>query len=308
MGFWIRGNKEVRLFKEDIDVINGKLKLIYDSTPIEFSRKSRSIMEFDRWKAVEFRTFLLYYGPWLMKPFLQKRYYLHFLSLHCAIRILVCDSLIHKYIDYAHELLIYFVREFGDLYGREFINHNVHNLIHLTSDVKKFGSLDEFSCFPFENYMHKIKLMVKTSKNPLSQFIKRVNEFDTYASHKVQQKMYLKGNGFSLVNNKLVEYFSAITYKGFKIETKEPNCYFLLKNNKAIKVINIFQNDNKFHILCKYFKLTPYFENPMNSTIFWCGFAKELDQEYIIPIDEISRKAFKIDKCFLSILHKDHDF
>lgn len=213
--------------------------------------------------------------------------------------------MIEKYIDYANELLIYFAREFGNLYGREFINHNVHNLIHLTLNVKKFGSLDTFSCFSFENYMHKIKMMLKTSNKPLSQFIKRVNEFDKYACHTIKETIYLKQDGLRLINNKLAEHFSAIHYKGFRIESKEPNCNFLLKNNKPIKVIDIFRIDNKFYIKYKYFEIIPYFDNPMDSTIFWCGFVKEIDEENITSADNISRKAFKIKNCFLSLLHTD---
>lgn len=229
IGFWIKGNQQVCLFKEDIDMINEKLKLIYESTPYEFSRKQRRITEYKRWKAVELRTFLLYYGPWLIKSFLKEQYFVHFLSLHCAIRILICDELIEKYIDYAHAFLIYFAREFGNLYGNEYVNHNVHNLIHLTLDVKKFGSLDKFSCFPFENYMHKIKMMLKTSNKPLSQFIKRVKECDKYTSHKIHEKLSLKENGFVLINNKHVKCFSSMYYKNYKMDTKEPNCNFLLK-------------------------------------------------------------------------------
>lgn len=304
IGFWIKGNQQVRLFKEDIHMINEKLKIIYKSTPYEFSRKPRQITEYERWKAVELRTFLLYYGPWLIKPFLKEQYFLHFLSLHCAIRILICDDLIEKYIDYAHELLIYFASKFGNLYGNEYVNHNVHNLIHLTLDVKKFGSLDKFSCFPFENYMHKIKMMLKTSNKPLSQFIKRVKECDKYTSYKIHDKLYLKENGFDFINNKHVKCFSSIYYKNFKIETKEPNCNFLLKNNEAIKVINIFQMDNEFCIKYIKLKLIPYFENPMDSTIFWCGLVHTTNKENIVSIEDISRKAYKIEDCFLSILHK----
>lgn len=43
LGFWLKGNKEVRLFKEDIDAINKRIKLIYKSIPREFSRKPRLI-------------------------------------------------------------------------------------------------------------------------------------------------------------------------------------------------------------------------------------------------------------------------
>lgn len=305
LGFWLKRNKEVRLFKEDIDAINKRIKLIYKSTPREFSRKPRLITEYDTWKAVELRTFLLYYGPWLMKPFLRNQYFLHFLSLHCAIRILVCQDLLEKYIDYANELLMYFVNEFGNLYGNEFVNHNVHNLIHLTLDVKTFGSLDKFSCFPFENYMHTIKMMIKTSNKPLSQFIKRVNEFDKYSSFNKEKENFIKGDGLRLINNKSAEGFSAIYYKNFRVEVKEPNCNFILQNNQPIKIIDILRIDNIFYIKYKNYKITPYFDNPMESTIFWCGSVEMTDKEHITSADNILRKAFKINDCFVSILHTD---
>jgi len=43
----------------------------------------------------------------------------------------------------------------------------------------------------------------------------------------------------------------------------------------------------------------------MDSTIFWCGLAHVTDEENIISIEEISRKAYKIEDGFLSILHKN---
>lgn len=43
----------------------------------------------------------------------------------------------------------------------------------------------------------------------------------------------------------------------------------------------------------------------MDSTVFWCDLAQIIDEESIISADEILRKAFKINDCFLSILYKD---
>lgn len=305
IGFWVKGNQEVRLLKEDINVINNKLMLIYKSTPHEFARKPRLITEYERWKAVEFRNFLLYYGPWLMKPFLKNEYFLHFLSLHCAIRIMACQDLITEYIGYANELLIYFVKEYGDLYGPEFVNHNVHNLLHLVLDVKIFGPLDKFSCFPFENYMHKIKMMLKTSNKPLTQFIKRIHEFEKYSSSNIEEKTFLKENGPRLINDEWVDGFSAISLKSYRIETKEPNCNFILKNNEPVKIIDIFRINQIFYIKYKKYKIISYFDDPMPSIIFWCGLVEITDEEHIISTNNILRKAFKIENCFLTILHSD---
>ena len=42
----------------------------------------------------------------------------------------------------------------------------------------------------------------------------------------------------------------------------------------------------------------------MDSTIFWCGIAQATNEENIVSIEDISRKAYKIGDCILSILHK----
>lgn len=43
------------------------------------------------------------------------------------------------------------------IYGPDFISHNIHNFLHLSDCVKLYGSLDNFSAFPFENYMQQLK-------------------------------------------------------------------------------------------------------------------------------------------------------
>lgn len=55
------------------------------------------------------------------------------------------------------------------LYGEHFISYNVHSLIHLPKFVKTHGSLDNFSCFRYENYLQKIKNCLKSTKYPLQE-------------------------------------------------------------------------------------------------------------------------------------------
>lgn len=78
-----------------------------------------------------------------------------------------------------------------------------------------------------------------------------------------EQIIYLKQDGFRIINNKMAEYFLTIYHKDFRLETKEPNCNFFLKNNKPIKIIDIFRIAGKFYIKYKYFEITSYFDNPM---------------------------------------------
>ena len=125
--------------------------------PTEFARKPRSLKELDRWKATEFRQFLLYTGPIILYRILDPAIYNNFLLLFSAISILVCPRLSSNYAEYAKTLLKTFVNHYADIYGKDLVVYNVHGLIHLPDDVKMHGPLDTFSSFPFENYLQKLK-------------------------------------------------------------------------------------------------------------------------------------------------------
>ena len=62
------------------------------------------------------------------------------------------------------------------IYGNEQLVYNVHSLIHLTDDARKFGSLNNISCFPFENYLGRLKRVVRRPQSPISQIIRRYRE------------------------------------------------------------------------------------------------------------------------------------
>lgn len=96
--------------------------------------------------------------------------YVHFLSLHAAIRILCGKSYRIVLNSYAQLLLENFVKPFSNLYGEENLSYNVHNI---ASDVQIFEILDNVSSFPFENFLQKIKSKMKTSQKPLQQITNR---------------------------------------------------------------------------------------------------------------------------------------
>ena len=144
--------------------------------PREFARKPRSLAEMDRWKATEFRQFLLYTGPVVLLNKVSEVVYKNFLLLFVAIHILVNPELCHLYSAYAHELLILFVQHFETIYGRNMLVYNVHGLVHLAEDASRFGCFDNISAFPFENFLGKLKRMVCKPSFPLEQVIRRLYE------------------------------------------------------------------------------------------------------------------------------------
>jgi len=67
--------------------------------------------------ASEFRSFLLYWGPIVLKDTIPKNYYQHFLLLSVAIRILLSPSITSSMLDLASKCLDKFLNLMLPLYG-----------------------------------------------------------------------------------------------------------------------------------------------------------------------------------------------
>ncbi|GBN39574.1 hypothetical protein AVEN_174655-1 [Araneus ventricosus] len=103
---WCRGPLNVHLCSRDIDILSNRLVSYSRNIPDELPRKPRSLREIDRWKATEFRMFLLYLGPTVLKKVLPSNRYNHFLILHVAIRILCNEVTIRDNLSFAKESLL----------------------------------------------------------------------------------------------------------------------------------------------------------------------------------------------------------
>lgn len=176
INLWIRGPLRCRLGSNIIDQISNALVGVKGWIPREFARKPRSLREIDRWKATELRQFLLYTGPVILSGRVDDAIFKNFMLFNVGIQLLVNPSLCEQYCEYAHELLVAFVEHFSALYGDNMVVYNVHGLVHLAEDAKRFGSLDATSSFPFENFLCKIKKMVRKPDHPLQQVVRRMSE------------------------------------------------------------------------------------------------------------------------------------
>lgn len=81
-----------------------------------------------------------------------------------------------EYLTYAQDLIHFFIKTFIKLYGIQNISHNVHSLIHLVDDVRRFGPVDNLSAFKFENYMQILKKYLRKTEKPLQQVVRRYIE------------------------------------------------------------------------------------------------------------------------------------
>ena len=54
--------------------------------------------------------------------------------------------------------------------------YNIHCLVHLATDASKYGCLDNFSAFPFENELKNLKSLLRKPSFPLAQLERRLAE------------------------------------------------------------------------------------------------------------------------------------
>lgn len=100
--------------------------------------------------------------------------------------ILSNKALLEDYTDYANDALVLFVQHFEKLYGDMYLSYNVYNLVHLAQDVKVHGNLDSFSAFKFENFMQKLKKLVRKPESPCCQVVKRLAERESVQMQRVK--------------------------------------------------------------------------------------------------------------------------
>lgn len=167
---WMRDPLKIRLSRRQKIKITERLLFFNTHMPIEFQRKPRSIFDYLKWKATEFRFLLLYCGPIVLRDILPLKLYHHFLLLHVACRIFCNDELVLTHNTIAKKYLEKFVLALPYLYEPQFQVINMHNLLHVADDAKNFNcSLSRISCFPFEIVLGEIKCILRTSNKPLSQ-------------------------------------------------------------------------------------------------------------------------------------------
>ena len=226
---WVKGSKTVKksLKGAHLEAVNLALASFRSSVPSFFARKPRSLKELGFWKGTEFRQFLLYTGPVVLKNYLRRELYDHFMLLHVAISILVDPLLCTPHHDYAQRLLELHVERSKLLYGNSHVTYNVHSLIHIAADAVHFGSLDACSAWMFEDYLFQVKRMVRSGFRPLEQVVCRLAERNNGVwLRKVKKNGIMYNppdNAFVLDDGRCCQVMQPVP-KCSRAETKEVQC------------------------------------------------------------------------------------
>lgn len=129
--------------KPYIEDLNLKLRNIYP--PSNITRLPRKIQDRAYWKASEWRNFLLFYGPLVLKDVLPSRFYKHFLLLSESVYILSQNYITQIELFKARLKIEKFVKDFEKLYGLRNMSFNVHILLHACDTVSQWGPLWAYS-------------------------------------------------------------------------------------------------------------------------------------------------------------------
>lgn len=85
------------------------------------------------------------------------------------------------------------MESFSTLYGNDQLVYNVHSLIHLADDARKFGVLDTISSFKYESYLGQLKKLVRRPQQPCAQIVRRVLEGRDYTAQNKRRNIGLTG-------------------------------------------------------------------------------------------------------------------
>lgn len=210
----------------------------------------------------------------------------------------------------AEKMLKDFTESFKTFYGRDYITSNIHNLIHIVDEVKKFGILQTFNAYPFENKLYAIKQTIRQGKNPLQQVARRIIEKQLIETEHLNEEIvhypYIKKNQRSGL--------LVIHLETYILSSKDEDKWFLTDENHVIELKSVSLKDN----IKQDIEITGYrviniydaFDKPLKSSflnIYKCDCAAIEKLEVICKIQNIKCKLVSItynsEIFFLPLLH-----
>ena len=297
------GKKVTKWCSSDIHAVNVFLNSC--KTPTEIHRAVRGLDSLSHWKGSEFRTFFHYLSVAILKKVLKKDAMQHFLTLFCAITI--CSNKEYfPLLPLAEELLEYFTKHYKDFYGIDYVTSNVHNLTHVVAEVRRFGTLQTYNAYKFENKLFLIKNLLRQGNKPLSQIAKRLKEYEILDHEQFIDQTHTNYPYVKKSTKNLVLHFN-----DFILSRRRADKYFLTIKKEVMEVICIKVEENQIHIYCKKFdNLVNAFDLPILSSylnIFKSNYTSVLSSEYVCSPCDVKCKLvvtrYESDLYFVPLLH-----
>jgi hypothetical protein len=288
----MRGRLDYRLNKETQHKISRDLILMTSNCPREFI-KPKTLDELSKWDSADWNEFLLYYSPIALKSRMQQRYYVHFLYLHLAMRILMSsdDNNAEANSFILGQLLNTFVADFTTLYGSDKVDYNIHNLIHFEQIQQKLGPLKKLNGFVYENQINMFNSVLDASANGeinLEEIGEKiVDNSNTMIENKVNE---LINTTYPFMNAR-----GELVFKKFTISINEPDNHIMTRDS-IIRVEAICKDHLTSEMLLigrRYEKVEIMFQAPLsNQKLYLVG---NLSPLHTFRLSDMICKAVKID-------------
>lgn len=238
MDLWLTGKLDYRLNKEAVRKIDCELsKIKCPKEFVQYTPKKLSVRA--DWTAYDWRQFLLYYGPIVLKGNLPNKFYLNFLLLHMSVRVMINPTEHNKCSAFISGILLKkFLIEFALLYGEDLVDYNFHNLLHFEEAINRYGSLENVGGFSFENQIDFMQHSVIDKDDvQLEDIAEMVAGQSTLL--KLSTTLITAGvdSGIPLLDEKY-----NLFWKSFLLNNSEPNNYVLTKRG-AVKICGIYIDD-----------------------------------------------------------------
>ena len=127
--------------------------------PNEITRLPNSLSSRKYWKASEYRSFILYYGPILLKGKLPAPFYNHFMILSWVLYHVLQPIINSDKLPSIEKSMQTYVKSYAKLYGEEYVTYNVHQLLHIIECVHCWGPVWAYSAYAFEAMNHSLLKM-----------------------------------------------------------------------------------------------------------------------------------------------------
>lgn len=277
---YLNGKTAEQISPANKNELSNKLISLALHIPKEFQRKPRSLDEILKWKATEFRQFILYTGPVVMKNIVDDNFYYEFLLLHSAYRLLSTPANFRANLRVADELLKLFVENFPLVFGENSVTFNVHSILHIINAVEDFGIITNFTAYSFENFMQDLKRKIRKPSNILEQISNRYSEAGIVKKEK--PKGFKKNRTGKVVSFQTDGYF---------LSSHPPDNVCCIKQFSPIKITGFMDGDGGFIKGLRFKNLQNFFQEPLQSMpalgVCTAELSTEKEEEEIFSINDI---------------------
>lgn len=162
------------LSSSDYIEIKRRVAILLENKPNEFQRNLRAFTEsLGTVKGTEYRQYLMFVFPLLLKGIVSEEIIGNFIKLHIA-SIIFSHKRFSRFYEQADQLMKMFLDEFAVIYNPCHATYVFHSLCHMKIFVYLYGPWDNFSTFEYESYNGTVKNMLSGQVMPLTQLANKV--------------------------------------------------------------------------------------------------------------------------------------